>query len=202
VTDADADKLIYCRCMDQARRRIQLLRTLSQGEFTSGDENADAEFGCLQLRKILEQVAFAALAANRELYSQVRAGFQREWQAKEFLRHLEKLHPDFYPVPVVPKRVGPKHIHCDFLTEGFLTRDEFVFLYDRCSSAIHDWNPYKPGPRVVDLERPIGEWAERLARLLSVHRIRLLGRPEILMVDVFHASGRARVLTGSPEAGS
>lgn len=187
--------------MDQISRRLRLLAGLAQGDFTSGDETADGEFACLQLRKILEQIAFASLAANRERYADVRPRFDQEWRAKGILDQLEELHPDFYPVPVVPNRLGPNRVDFDVLAEGFLSRADFVLLYDKCSQAIHDWNPYKDGPQVIALERPIQAWAERIHRLLAFHQIRLLDSPEILVVEVFHPSGQAHVYRASPRAG-
>jgi hypothetical protein len=155
MTTTDADKLAYCSCMDQVNRRLRILEGLYRGHVTTGDESADSELACLQLRKALEQVAFAALAASRAAYAQKRPQFASDWRAKAILAQVEAVHPDFYPLPLVPEKVGPGRWHFEARAEGFLTRDEFIFLYDTCSEAIHDWNPFKSGPRVVDLRRPI-----------------------------------------------
>jgi len=201
MTTSEADKLAYCRGMDQVSRRLQLISALVAGRITTGDESADAEIGCLQVRKALEQVAYASLAASRDTYSQARPQFEREWSATKILERLEKLHPDFYPVAVSPVRLNPNRVHFELVADGFLTRDDFVFLYDKCSDAIHDWNPYREGPRVVELQRPIGEWAQRIEKLLAWHRIRLVGQADILVIHLYGPSGRAHVFTGSPTGG-
>jgi hypothetical protein len=90
-------------------------------------------------------------------------------------------------------------VHFDVVADGFLTRDEFVFLYDRCSDVIHDWNPFREGPLVVQFERPIGEWAQRIERLLAFHRIRLVDQADILVVELRDTSGKAHVLTATPQ---
>jgi hypothetical protein len=201
MTTSEADKLAYCRCMDQVSRRLRLIGALVAGRITTGDEPADAEIACLQVRKALEQVAYASLAASRDMYSQVRPQFERDWSAKRILEQIEKVHPDFYPVAVSPVRLGPNRVHFELVADGFLTRDDFVFLYDRCSDAIHDWNPYREGPRVVELQRPMAEWAQRIEKLLAWHRIRLVGQADILVIQLCSPSGRAHVFTGSPTGG-
>lgn len=201
MTTTDADKLAYCSCMDQVNRRLRILEGLYHGHVTTGDASADSEFACLQLRKTLEQVAFAALAASRAAYAQKRPQFAGDWRAKAILEHVEAVHPDFYPLPLVPQQVGPGRWHFEVRTEGFLTRDDFIFLYDACSGAIHDWNPFKPGPRVVELRRPIAEWADRIEKLLAFHRIRLLDQDDILVIELRDSAGKAHVLTASPQNG-
>ena len=196
-----ADMRAYCRCMEQIKRRLALLSALTEGRASFGDPSADGEFACLQLRKILEQVAFASLAASRSHYSKLRPRIEKEWSAKRIIETLEKVHPDFYPRPALSRRTGPKNVHFEPLKDGFLTKEELVFLYDKCSEAIHDWNPFREGPRVVQLKRPIDEWAVRIVRLLSYHYIRLLGEEDLLLVELSDDSGVARVLTASPTAG-
>ena len=201
TSTTEADKRAYCRCMEQVKRRLRLLSAITEGKASVGDLSADGEFACLQIRKILEQVAFASLAASRSHYAKRRPNIEKEWSAKRIIQTLEKVHPDFYPRPVSSTRTGPKRVHFEPLTSGFLTKDELVFLYDKCSEAIHDWNPFREGPRVVQLKRPIDEWAVRIVRLLSYHYIRLLGEEDLLLVELSDSSGVARVITASPTAG-
>src|SRR5262245_50732639 len=198
----DADKIAYCNCMEQVKRRLELTRVVTTGRLRSGDEGADAEFACLQVRRALELTAFATLAANRDRYSQIRADVENEWRAKRILERLEKVHPTFYPVPVIPKRLGPGRWHFDERPDGYLTRDEFVELYDKCSEVLHEWNPFRPGARLVDFRLSIAEWSERIERLLEFHHVRLIDQAEVLLVRLTDPSdGKAHVLTGTPQAG-
>jgi hypothetical protein len=199
MSTTQADKLAYCRCMDQLSRRLRLIGSVVAGKWTTGDEAADAEFACLQLRKALEQLAFSALAASRERYSQARPQFEHEWSAKRILERVEKIHPHFYPLPVRPLRLHPNRVHFEVVADGFLTRDDFVFLYDKCSDVIHDWNPFREGPLVVQFDRPIAEWAQRIDNLLAFHRVRLVDQTDILVVELRDASGKAHVLTATPQ---
>jgi hypothetical protein len=90
MSTTDSDKIAYCACMDDVRRRLGVLNALTSGRVTVGDQSADAEIACLQVRKMLEQIAFASLAASR-------AQFMYEWRATQILDQLATLHADFYP---------------------------------------------------------------------------------------------------------
>jgi hypothetical protein len=184
--------------MDQVKRRLELVARITSRKITTGDDSADAEFACLQLRKTLEQIAYSALAASRDHYAAARPHVEREWNATKILERLEKLHKDFYPVPLSIERVADDRVHATPLTDGFLAKSDFVFLYDKCSDAIHDWNPFRPGPRIIELQRPIEEWTQRIHRLLSQHWIQLLGEQDRLVIDLCGPGGKAHVLTVTP----
>ena len=201
MTTTDADKLAYCSCMEQIKRRLGIINSLTSRRVTTGDEGADGEFCCLQIRKVLEQLAFASLAASRARYAEVHKKFDREWRAKQILERLRDLHPDFYPVALFPSPNGPGRWHFDRLSEGYLTESDFVFLYDKCSSAIHDWNPFTSDERVIQLERPISEWAERVEKLLLYHSVRLIDQSDVLVVQLYDEAGKAHVFTATPQAG-
>src|ERR1700731_738919 len=72
------------------------------GNASTGFEAIDKELVFLQLRKILELLAFASLTANREKYAAAHKKFATFWRAKDMLQDLEKVNPDFYPRPVQP----------------------------------------------------------------------------------------------------
>jgi hypothetical protein len=197
-TTTDADKVAYCSCMNQVSRRLGIVRAITFGTVRSGDPNADAEFACLQLRKTLELVAFATLCANRERYAQIRADVGREWRATKILERLRKANADFYPQPVKDLWLPGRQWRLVPTPADSLTEDDFVFLYDRCSDAIHEWNPFDPRPRNIDLKRPVADWAGRIERLLKLHLIRLIDQDDVLVVELVSADGKARVVTGTP----
>ena len=57
-----------------------------------------------------------------------------------------------------------------------------MVVYDRCSDGIHSWNPHRSGPRVINFERPVSEWLDRLELLLATHLIRLVGEAGFLLI--------------------
>jgi hypothetical protein len=188
-----------CFGLRQVKRRLRLVRAVTGRTLASGDEGADAEFACLQLRKTLELVAYAALAANRERYGQAHADVDRAWSAKRILERLRRMHPHFYPVPVAPVPQGPNRWHFEEVEDGFLTQDDFEFLFDKCCDVVHEWNPFRPGPRLVEFNRSIAEWADRIERLLAFHHVQLIDQDDVLLVRLSDPSdNKAHVITGSP----
>ena len=89
----------YANVMREVKWRVAAL-----GEFLSLQEPASAppiglESACLQLRQVLELIAFGSLCANKSAYSAVHADFAKHWNAELLLRDLERVNSGFYPVP-------------------------------------------------------------------------------------------------------
>src|SRR5205807_9008227 len=89
----------------------------------------------VQMRKALEEIAFASLSANRAKDSEIHAKFATFWRAKDLLREIGQINPEFYPVPVqmLSDRVGESLTNFRFepITDGFLTKADFVSLAER-----------------------------------------------------------------------
>jgi len=185
------DIKIYCGCMERVRHHVSVADTVFAGKINTGSEELNSELIFLHLRKALEEMAFSSLAANREKYSAARAQFATDWRAKGMLKHVAKVNPQFWPIPVTgPQEVAPGNKHFDRVTDGFLTQDEFVVLYDAASVlALHTRNPYASADDAVDLKYSVDGWSARIKALLSLHCVKL--------VDV-HGLWVVRVGNGGP----
>jgi len=193
---------IYCRCMEDLLPRIQLLRSIFSRAVTTGRDLLDAEIVFLQFRKMLEQIAFASLVANKEAYSAARKTFADEWRAKKMLEYLERINPEFYPVPLRIGSVsnlssGRTKFAMELLSEGFLTKDEFVELYDYCGDVLHARNPYSSAGNIINVRLPAQEWLSRIEKLLGLHQARLLSGA-CWVVAVPDKDGKVHTYTGDP----
>jgi hypothetical protein len=165
--------------MEDLPPRIRLARSIFARTITTGTDFLDAEIVFLQFRKMLEQIAFASLAANRKAYSAARAKFATEWRAKTMLEYLEQVNAEFYPQPlrvaaVTPHPEAARQFKLEPLMDGFLTKDDFVELYDYCGDILHARNPYGGGGRVINVRLPAQEWLSRIEKLVGLHQARLL----------------------------
>ena len=177
----------YCNCMEDIKHRLFDVNRILSGYSPMGHEGLDGEVVFLLIRKSLEQMAFSSLIAHKDAYSQIHEDFAKTWRVKKLLERIHAIHPDFYPKPVSFPAVDTGRVkHLLDVTEGYLTQDEFVFLYDACSEVLHTWNPYRPGPRVVDTQRPMAEWVQRIQRLLDLHYIRLAGEDGVWVIQMHH----------------
>ena len=147
------DPQVYCDSMVRIRHRINVVQTIMSGGAKIGHGDQTAELIFVQFRKTLEEIAFATLPANKEKYAEVHANFSKHWRAKDMLVVMDKVNPNFYPVPLqAPIEIAPGQKHFEPLTDGFVTRDDFVLLYDCSSEALHTRNPYKEGDPTINIK--------------------------------------------------
>jgi hypothetical protein len=185
--EAPAPVLTYCACMQDIKHRLLEANRIVGGHSPLGNEGLDAEVLFLLVRRSLEQIAFSSLVAHKDVYSSVHNDFAKTWRVKKLLERIEAIHPDFYPKPVRFSTVVTGRVkHLLEVTDDYLTKDEFAFLYDACSEVLHTWNPFREGPRVVDTQRPMAEWIQRTQRLLDLHYVRLAGEDGVWVVQMHH----------------
>jgi hypothetical protein len=165
---------LYMACMQEARDRLNFVKFLPVRNATTGIEYIDKELVFLQLRKILELIAFASLTANREKYATVHNKFATFWRAKDMLQDLEKINPEFYPLPVDPPKTQPDGIKHLAAVDGFLTKDDFVSLYDVTGNFLHVRNPFDTRDPVIRMRYSVKQWLERIQALLTLHVVRLV----------------------------
>ena len=176
----------YCSCMEDVKQRLQMIKSITEGHSPLGSEGHDAEVVCLLLRRVLEQIAFSSLVAQRETYEAVHNDVTSVWRAKRLIERLDKVHPEFYPSPVqrgVSNNPAIQH-HFDDVKDGYLTKEDFQFLYDTASNGIHTWNPFKEAERVRNFERSVAEWVTRIERLLDHHLVRFLGTKDLWLIQM------------------
>ena len=201
-----SDIQIYCDAMAQVRTRINVVQTIMAGNLHIGlagqahlqDQTAELIF--VQFRKVLEGVAVASLSANREKYAEVHANFSKHWRAKDMLTVLDGVNPGFWPVPLAePVETSPGHQYFGpGPTEDVFTREDFIYLYQCSSEALHTRNPYKEGDPTINIKYTVQEWVRRLQRLLSWHRTQLLNG-EMWVINI-PREGNVRAVAGTPSS--
>src|SRR5438105_6484005 len=123
------DNAIYANCIARIRNRLNLIDDVLSGRMPITNQDLLAEVIFVQFRKSLEELAFASLSANRDVYSAVHAKFSVHWRANDMLAELEKVNPGFYPVAAqAPITTQPGFKHVGRLDDGFMTRDDFAKL--------------------------------------------------------------------------
>ena len=82
--------------MARVRERINFVQTVNVNKIDVGSIALKAELMCLNFRKVLEEIAFSTLAANKDAYSELYSDFSQHWKAKAIVEKLKKLNPNFY----------------------------------------------------------------------------------------------------------
>lgn len=179
------DIQVYCNCIERVRHHVSVSDNVFAGVIDTGHRDLNAELIFLHFRKALEEIAFASLSANREKYAEARAGFGTEWNARRMLGFIEKVNPNFYPVSLKPpQEIAPGQKHFDRATDAYLTKDDFVTLYDGSAEVLHCRNPFAPGDPTISVKYTVDEWSRRIKMLLSWHFVQLVDVPGLWMIQV------------------
>jgi hypothetical protein len=166
----------YCTYIAEVRGRLDVIQSFIDGKATTSLDACNGEFIFLQLRKILELIAFASLIANKDVYSAVHKRFDEHWRAKAMLAELEKVNPNFYPLTVgSPQEIAPGRKHFPLANHDFMTKDEFVTLYNSASELLHTRNPFTAKASGIEIIYPVQEWVLRIRRLIVWHVMHLVG---------------------------
>ena len=95
------------------------------------------------------------------------------WNAKLILNDIKKINPNFYPnlIDEVPSK--EKGIVSDWIDvkEGYLTKDEFIKVYEKCGNILHAENPLANGTDYKYYEKNIPIWMNQIKRLLNSLKI-------------------------------
>lgn len=173
----------YATCMEEIKLRQRSIRDIVVGNNSTSFEMTNIEFVCLQFRKILELIALATLAANREQYGIAYRKFYEHWKAKRILNDLKKINPNFYPVPTKQIVVNGKVVETVAIKDGFLTKSDFEKIYNDCSQMLHSKNPYnKKEINIEELKKKFMVWDNKIITLLNHHQVQLLNSNKQLWV--------------------
>ncbi len=166
----------YASCMEEIKLRVNTILLILDKKNSTGYKYTDVEFICLQFRKILELIALANLVSNKEEYSQKHSNFVNHYHAKHILRDIEKINPNFYPIPTI-QIVDPKTkkvTQTVNLERGFLTKDEFLFVYDECAELLHAENPFSEKRNIDKYFKKFKDWIPKIINLLKHHQLQLI----------------------------
>ena len=193
--------------MEEVKLRTDVLSRFIAGTATAVYRAANIETEYLQLRKILELVAFGSLVANRDSFSKLYAEFAKLWNARRLLDDIEEVHPGFYPEPIVEKLDPEAGVKAEWQKkeDGFLTRQDFITLYKKCGAILHAENPYGDKIDYAAYEQEAPTWLKKIVGLLNCHLIRLVDDKNIYLVHMHEEQdGRVHYYTfapGSPPEG-
>lgn len=193
---SDSERSAYARCIEEIKKRIEVVNCFTTMKCRAVYLATQVECISLQIRKILELIALASMSANLSEYRKYRKSFQRDWNGKRILETLEEANPRFYPKPT-RQIVDPDTntvIRTEDIKSGFLTRDDYITLYDTCCDLLHADNPF--GQHERDSEsflRAAPSWINKIIILLSHHQIQLIDDDRQIWVVVNEGEGETQV---------
>lgn len=167
---------MYLNNMTEIKKRHEVILAILNHRATTSIKITDIETIALQIRKILELIALGSLVLNKEKYSEMHKNFTSQWNAKYILKDIERINPSFYPKPVdeVPVEYQSRIINdLQEKKDGFLTKDEFIELYDKLGGLLHTNNPFVKKDNVGEFEKNIVGVLNKIKNLLNSHLIKI-----------------------------
>ena len=164
---------IYKDCMSEIKERIASI----DGFLIDWREKSLAttyacEAASLQLRKVYELIAFAAMSADLEKYSSARTKFSKDWNLAEILKIIEKLNGSFLPQPMrrVPSTVEGVKWHLEERPEAILSKDDLILRHGQLGTILHAENPFAERYDRRHYLLRIDTWVREVGNLLVQHR--------------------------------
>lgn len=166
---------LYIALLEEAKLRFIAIDYAVKG-LTDLPKPFAREFCFLQLRLICEVIGLACLTAHGDIRETASKKFRQAYSPNDILKWLEKLHPRFYPLPVVTHKEGHmvkmRDDHCDFLT-----RQDLISLHGQTGNVLHRSNieDIKSGkPQFSEDFEEVIKWSTKISNLLAEHSIVML----------------------------
>jgi|SRR5271157_1662469 len=177
---------LYCNVMEEIKKRTSVVWSFLNGKSFTIYKATTIESACLQIRKILELIALASLVANKNEFATQNEKFAKVWNARLILNDLERLNPQFYPKPILELPSTKPGVVNEFkdIIDGFLTKEDFLKVYEKCGAMMHSDNPYGGKTDYHYYDKSVPEWMEKIRILLNTHTIRLINDENLYLIHM------------------
>lgn len=175
MRDYSVELALYYNCLFDIKKRIEVITDHLNNITIEKYWIVEVETVCLQFRKILENIALMSLVANKEVYAEQNEKFAKHYHAKRIMNDLERVNPDFYPVPTRRIKHEDKPDEWVKKESGYLTKDELVEIYETCGGMMHTQNPFASPKPIQEIHARFTEWLTKICILLDHHHITLVG---------------------------
>lgn len=185
----DKYRMQYAKLLWECRYRIDSIRDIRDTASHATYLQVVIESEALQLRKILELIAYSSLVYHQDAYYEARSKIANDWHAARILKNVARINPEFYPVPVD----GVKNGNWKRVRGGFLTKKQFMTLYDKCSDILHAENPFNKTRNFINFHNKVPHYIERIEGLISEHYVKLVGDGCIYVIVSPSTEGKIEV---------
>ena len=162
----------YLEQLREVKERGNVFLAFSRGTANAIYEEATIEVATLQLRKILELLAFGFVLATGEKAIPAYVSFTKYKNVKVFFSKLRKLNRDFYIQPILQDRNEQGEMLWNHpSTDKYLTPEDFDILFEHCDRVLE---PQRVGALPISLEQCKTanlRWYDKIVRLLNAHLV-------------------------------
>ena len=176
----------YLRNMQIIKWRIRAIKDIRTRKCHTTYPATNIEFCALQIRKILELIALSSLISDLDVYRKKFNNIEKKWNARLILQDIERIHPDFYPIPV---DIDPndKYRWLD-KRKPYLTKELFVSVYKKCGKILHEDSVFKEDKDMDSTynqaDKQINNWAFLIMNLLNTHIVHLYNKKDLFYITM------------------
>ena len=171
--ELDAACQTYRELMIEAKMRALSINTLANDQ-RGIPSPLVREYGVLQIRMLCEIIALGCLVAHGDLVKKSSRNLKTIYEPGEIFAELDKLHGDFFPVPIMPEKTVIGWHMAEYTGAPYATKSEIRQIWARCGDVLHRGTLkrlIKPKNPVQNNFADLNEWGQKLLNLLSNHRI-------------------------------
>ena len=165
----------YCDLMEQTK--TDLTGAIEIMESTSIGTETRIKTAAVQTRKILEDIAYAALVSNKDIWNKPQEELKDLRSPRDIFRNIGKIHPTFFPTPV-EIREPSKGKPFVTKTQGVLTKEMLLQIYRELNPLAHSRNPLDEPIDLKYYEKKLPVWLEEIVNTLATHQVTLLHHPD------------------------
>jgi hypothetical protein len=163
---------IYLEQMEEVKARLEFISNYSNPE----RDRFVIETHALQIRKLIELLAFSLMAIHQTKYKgfreKVGQDYTKDWNGRDIITNLLKINPDMFfraseKQPLILDD-GTKQIQLKPEKECY-TLKRMAKLYDRCGGVLHVANPWKESNKIDSFHHELPSIIEKLNNTLLNH---------------------------------
>jgi hypothetical protein len=179
---------LYVSLMEEIKIRLEAIDTAGRGGIAL-PKPLIREFAYLQLRMVVELVSLSCLVAHGDIPATREAKLTTSYKPEIILKELERLHIEFFPVPVslvteLPMHDGRRRLHFGDIDIPHMEKKRLGKIWSKCGDQVHKGSLKKllkgGGSDPTDFTE-VTAWAEEIRALLFFHRISLLDPRKIYL---------------------
>lgn len=162
----------YLEQLAEIKERGKVFQAFSCGTLNAIYEEATLEVTTLQLRKILELIAFGFVLAIGEKAIPTYASFVKYKNVDEFFSQLRKLNENFYPQPIDQKKDEQEQMLWDHpAVEKYLTAEDFINLFEHCDRILEMRRVGALPMSIEQCKTANIRWYKKIVCLLNAHLV-------------------------------
>jgi hypothetical protein len=163
---------IYLEQLEEVKARLSFVAAYSNEE----QDRFLIESHALQIRKLIELIAFSLMAIHRVKYKEYREksgkDFKNDWNGRDIITNIMSLNPDMFfrasEKGCNLQNDGTKQVQLKSEKDCY-TLKRLAKLYNRCGGILHIENPWKQSSKIEQFHNELPSIVRKLSSTLQDH---------------------------------